>query len=122
MIEQIKNENKVENIKIGFQKEIIAAITSEDIDRLISVLGEVDEKLTDYYMGSPYENQINRQKEELENFLRDYKEKMPCPSAEIYLSDGGTSRLIINFEQGEFRIFPSNVSRQFVKEKWEEIQ
>jgi len=103
------------------RERIIKAIKSGDSENLFSVLEETDKALTDNLSnGSFTPSVIGELKEKIKEFLKDVKEGGNA-DLEIYLGDGGFSRLYLTVDYEGIEVELGGQSTKKVKEKWEEI-
>lgn len=106
----------------NFKNTISEAIKSGNLDNLVNLLGEVNELLT----GQPKDEfEFDAGFEELKQNLAIFFQKVEQgqdAEAEVYLGDGGYSRLVLKVVGGQTDVSLRPVSRSEVKEKWAEIE
>ncbi|HAT74365.1 MAG: hypothetical protein US30_C0023G0009 [Candidatus Moranbacteria bacterium GW2011_GWF2_36_839] len=120
-IEQLSPEKR-EDERIGLKRKISEAVFCGNIDKIITVLNEVDKSLIERH-SKWQDNQMADQRDTIEKLLFDLvNSDNKKGNAYIYLSDGGTSRLVIDVRDGQINIFPSDASTQQVKALWQEFQ
>lgn len=102
----------------GFNKKIIEAINSRDVNRLIKVMDELDIAWM-YPRRREIETQITGQSEDLVDFMNAINQNsMNYGSLVIYMSGGGASRLHIEVQNSTITVEPTQSSVPEFKTKW----
>jgi hypothetical protein len=100
---------------------IRSAIETGDSTPLVSTLNEINMELTGIPQGHFSERDKVMLQGMVDKFINGAKVRKWDISDEIYMGDGGVSRLFLTFEKDEPGIILSGVSSQKVKDKWEQL-
>ena len=117
----MEKEPAFEQKELKPREKIIEAIKSEDSEKLFSVLEEIDKTLTDNLSSGSFTPSVTGElREEIKKFLKDIKESRNT-DLEIYLGDGGLSRLYLTVDYEEIEVELGDQSTKKVKDKWKEM-
>ena len=124
IVEKFKVPEKQEE-KLNLKEEIIEAIKSKDREQLLSVLKEVNKKLTGLETAdfNPSTSGIKQLEEKIAKFFDEIENDADGSSSLIvYLGDSGLSRLSLGVDfQGEAIVELTYNSTKEVEKKWSEL-